>query len=151
MQKQTGIEYISLERSFCGPAIPNMHRFVSQRFPEDPQPKEEELTSEKIVARGVEEGASRADDAAVSLLVKIYSAAIANHIVHHMSTGGLYLVGSITNSLLPRLKDKDILAAFRKRHPEVANVVEQTPLLVCKEIDLGLKGAYFVARNILLE
>lgn len=128
-----------------------MHRFVSLRFPEDPPPKEDELTSEKIVARGVQEGASRADDAAVSLLVKIYSAAIGNHIVHHMTTGGLYLVGSITNSLIPRLKGKDILAAFKKRHPEVSNVVEQTPLLVCKEIDLGLKGAYFVARNVLLE
>ena len=97
------------------------------------------------------EGASRADQAAVSLLIKIYSAAIANHIVHHMSTGGVYLVGSITNSLLPRLKDKDIVATHRKRHPEVAHIVEKVPLIVCKEIDLGLKGAYFVGRAILLE
>jgi glucokinase len=84
-------------------------------------------------------------------LIKIYSAAIANHIAHHMPTGGLYLVGSITNSLLPRLKDKDILAAHRKRHPPVAHFVEKVPLVVCKEIDLGLKGAFFVGRSILLE
>jgi glucokinase len=99
----------------------------------------------------VKEEAGRADEAAVSLLIKIYAAAIGNHMAHHMPTGGLYLVGSITNSLIPRIKDKDILADFRKRHPPVAKMVEKIPLLVCKEIELGLKGAYFVARTILLE
>jgi glucokinase len=40
IKKEGGFSYVSLERSFCGPAIPFMHRFVSQRFPEDPVPKE---------------------------------------------------------------------------------------------------------------
>jgi glucokinase len=102
------------------------------------------------VARGVSESATRADAAAVDLLVKIYSAAIANHMTHHMCTGGMYLVGSITNSLLPRIKDKNILASPMARHPEVAHMISKIPLVVCKEIELGLKGAYFVARSILL-
>jgi hypothetical protein len=33
----------------------------------------------------------------------------------------------------------------------VAHIVSEIPLLVCKEVDLGLKGAYFYARRIAIE
>lgn len=37
-KKDPKISYVSLERSFCGPAIPYMRRFVAQRFPEEVLP-----------------------------------------------------------------------------------------------------------------
>jgi len=43
------------------------------------------------------------------LFLKIYSAAIGNFISHHMCTGGLYLVGKLTNSFISKIKDKNIL------------------------------------------
>jgi hypothetical protein len=33
----------------------------------------------------------------------------------------------------------------------VAHIISEIPLVVCKEIDLGLKGAYFYARRIAIE
>jgi glucokinase len=68
----------------------------------------------------------------VNLLIKIYSATIGNYISHHMCIGGIYLVGSITNTLLPKLQGVDILASFRERHSEVANMVIKAPIVVCK-------------------
>jgi glucokinase len=64
----------------------------------------------------VEPNAPRIYAEAVNLLIKIYSATIGNYISQHMCIGGIYLVGSITNTLLPKLQGVDILASFRERH-----------------------------------
>ena len=57
---------------------------------------------------------------AVDLFLDLYSNAISNFIITHMCTGGLYLVGSLTNALVNRLKNKDITAGYKSRHPELA-------------------------------
>lgn len=85
-----------------------------------------------------------------NLFVKIYSAAIANFITQHITTGGMYLVNSITNVSLPRLKGKDMLASFKERHPEVRKLVEGVPIIVCTVVEMGMKGAFFVARRTFL-
>ena len=59
------------------------------------------------------------------------------------------MVGSLTNSLIPKIKGVDILSAFRNRH-NIGGLVDKAAITVCKDIDLGLKGAYFVARSLLL-
>ena len=58
-------------------------------------------------------------------------------------------MNSITNSSVPRLKGTDMLAGFKERHPEVAQLVRDIPILVCKVVELGMKGAFFVARRTL--
>lgn len=83
------------------------------------------------------------------LFLKIYASAIGNFICHHMCIGGLYLVGKLTNSLIEKIKDKDILKEWKQRHPEIIRTIETVPIVVCKEIDLGLKGAFFAARRII--
>ena len=93
-----------------------MFKFTAQRYPEDAEASETP-TSEKIVLVGVGADAPRIYKEAVDLLIKIYSAAIGNFITTHVCLGGLYLVGSLTNSLLPRLEGVDILKGFRERHP----------------------------------
>jgi glucokinase len=104
-----------------------------------------------VVSKGVQPNAPRIFESAVNLLIKIYSAVIGNFIIHHMSVGGLYLVGSLTNSLIPKLKGVDILAGFKARHSVIASLVDKAAIIVCKDVDLGLKGAYFVARSILID
>lgn len=147
MLKETNYKYISLERSFCGPTIPYMFRFFANKFSEDAEAKETP-TSEQIIVKAVEPNPTRIYESAFNLFLKLYSAAIGNFLSQHMCTGGIYLVGSLTNSIISRIKDTDFLAGFKNRHPEVAHVIEKIPIVVCKEIDLGLKGAYFVARRI---
>lgn len=49
--------------------------------------------------------------------MKFYSSAIANFMIQHMTTGGVYLVGGLTKSLIQKIKQKDILEGWKLRHP----------------------------------
>lgn len=87
-----------------------MFRYFCQKYPEDKEAKEEVPTPEQIFKVAVAENPPRIYDSVFNLFVKIYSSAIANFITQHITTGGMYLVNSITNVSLPRLKGKDMLA-----------------------------------------
>jgi glucokinase len=84
----------------------------------------------------------------LELFIKIYSSAIATFMAGHLTVGGIYLVGSLTNSVLPKLKGRDLFEGFKTRHPEVAKMVENVPIITCKETELGLRGAFFIAKRI---
>lgn len=127
-----------------------MFKFYAQKYPEDEEAKLEKVTPEEVVSKGVQPDAPRIFASAVNLLIKIYSSVIGNFIVHHMTVGGVYLVGSLTNSLIPKIKGVDILAEYKTRHSNISGLVGKAAIIVCTDIDLGLKGAYFVARSLLL-
>ena len=42
------------------------------------------------------------------------------------------------------------MADFKTRHSNIGGLVDKAAITVCTDIDLGLKGAYFVARSLLL-
>jgi hypothetical protein len=44
-----------------------------------------------------------------------------------------------------------LLEEWKKRHVEFASNIEDLPLVVCREVDLGLKGAFVVARRIIAD
>lgn len=56
-----------------------------------------------------EENPSAIFENVLRLFLKIYGAAISNFVTQHMCVGGLILVGSLTNSLLPKIKGKDLM------------------------------------------
>ena len=62
----------------------------------------------------------------------------------------MYLINSITNVSLPRLMGTDMLATFKLRHPEVAQLVDKVPIVVCKVVEMGTRGAFFVARRVFI-
>ena len=82
------------------------------------------------------------------LFIRIYSAAIANFVTQHLTVGGMYLVGGLTKSILPRIVGTDLFKGFKERHPEILQLVDKVPLSVCNEVELGLKGAYYKAKQI---
>lgn len=55
--------------------------------------------------------------------MKFYSAAIANFMIQHMTTGGVYLVGGLSNALISKIEGRDILKEWKERHPEMKAVV----------------------------
>jgi glucokinase len=80
--------------------------------------------------------------------MKFYSAAIANFMIHHMTTGGVYLIGGLTKALFAKIQERDVLKNWKERHPDMVNIVENIPLIFISEIDLGLKGSFFLAKKI---
>ncbi len=45
----------------------------------------------------------------------------------------------------------NLLEEWKKRHVQFAHNIEKVPLIVCKEVDLGLKGAFVIARRIIAD
>jgi glucokinase len=45
--------------------------------------------------------------------MKYYSSAIGNFAIHHLPFGGIYLVGSLTNSIIHKIKKTDILKDWK--------------------------------------
>ena len=64
-----------------------------------------------------EKGTSPVVEGVVALLLKIYAAAMGNFMAQHVCVGGLYLIGSLTKSLIPKMKGVDLMKGFRERHP----------------------------------
>ena len=58
------------------------------------------------------------------------------------------MVGGLTKSILPKIMGSDFFKGFKERHAEVALFVDKVPVVVCNEVELGLKGAYFMAKQI---
>ena len=69
--------------------------------------------------------------------------------MQHVAFGGMYLIGGITNSIYPLIKGTDMFATFKKYHPEVELLVRDVPIMVCKVVELGMRGGFFIARRIL--
>jgi len=53
----------------------------------------------------------------VDFFLELYCATICNFILYHLPSGGLYLVGSLTNGLIERMKQINIVEKFSERHP----------------------------------
>lgn len=87
----------------------------------------------------------------IEFFIKLYSNAIANFLSTHMCTGGIYLVGGLTNSIIGVLKGRDFLKGYKERHPEMYENIKDIPIVVSKEVDLGLRGAFVYARRIIAD
>lgn len=145
--KEGGYKYISLERSFCGPSLPIMFKFFCKKYPEEPEAKQPVPNSYQIAERVISHP-SKIYESIFQLFFKIYSAAVSNFVTQHLTVGGVYLVNSITNTLLPKMVGLDMFALFRERHPDVAKLLVDIPVAVCKIVELGMKGSFLVARRI---
>ena len=56
-------------------------------------------------------------------------------------------MNSITNVSIPRLVGTDMMASWKERHPEAAFIVDKVPIVVCKVVEMGMKGAFYVAKR----
>jgi hypothetical protein len=48
--------------------------------------------------------------------MKLYEAAMGNFLAHHMCTGGLILVGGLTNGILEKIQKLNLLSKWKSRH-----------------------------------
>lgn len=128
-----------------------MYQFMAKKHPEMPgadlKPSGEEVISAFLQDPEQDSLSKRACE----LFLDLYCDAISNFIVTHMCTGGLYLVGGLTNAVIEHLKKRNITERHNARHPQVAATINKVPIVVSREVDLGLKGAYVYARRIIAD
>ena len=50
--------------------------------------------------------------------------------------------------MIPKLKGMDLLKGYKERHPDAAKIMDDVPIVVCKVAELGMMGAFFMARRV---
>jgi len=137
--------YVSTERAFCGPGIPNMYKFFCKRENVEPQ----KLTSEEIIKRAL----SKEDKICVMVLeffVSLYAKEVADFALNSLPYGGIYLVGGLTNAISDYLL-KDETCPFMKSYYSKGKIInallERFPIYIVKGKELGLLGAFVKAQK----
>ncbi len=87
---------------------------------------------------------------ALDMFVSIYGSAAGNLALQFRATGGLYIGGGIAPRILPALRTKAFLEAFRDKAP-MDGLLGRIPIRVIREPSLGLYGAAAAAYRMVTE
>lgn len=152
LRRELKLEHIVLERVFCGPYVPYMFRFFAEKHPEHPDAKDHPKDSHDVIGPGI----ARADSLyrkALDLFVGIYSSFLGDTFLRTLCYGGLYLVGGLSLSVAEYMRDPKnlFMQEYMKRRPYMADIFKDMPIVVGKEKDLGLAGAFVYARRIVFD
>jgi len=138
------IGYLSTEKSFCGPGIPNIYAFFCWKE----QIIHENLTPEEIIQKGL----AKSDPQCVQtleLFVTLYAKEISNFALNSLPYGGIYLVGGLTNAVADYIKE-DPASAFKNGYfskgKVINGVLERFPIYIVKTRELGLRGTFIKAQ-----
>jgi glucokinase len=138
------IGYLSAERSFCGPAIPNMYTFFCEKHGVAP----ESYTSEQIIKKGL----AKEDKQCVATLeffTALYAKEISNFALSTLPYRGIFLVGGLTSSCIEYFtKDPSnpFVSGFLSKGKVVNAVLSNFPVYIVKQEELGLLGAFVKAQ-----
>jgi len=138
------MNYLSVERAFCGPAIPTMYKFFCKR--EGVEPKD--VTSKDIF----QDGLKKADPICVKVLefyARLYGKEISNFACDTLPYSGIYLVGGMINSVRDYfIKDEScpFLKSYFSKDKITNNVLAKFPIYIVTYDELGLLGAFVKAQ-----
>lgn len=139
------IGYLSTEKAFCGPGIPNIYKFFCKK--EDV--KAEDYTSEEIIQKAL----AKEDRTCVKVLeffCTLYAKEISNFALNSLPYGGIYLVGGLTNCVADYIMN-DPTSPFKDSYFSKGKVINgllsKFPIYVVKSQELGLLGAFVKAQQ----
>jgi len=143
LQKKYG--RISCERILSGPGIKNIYDFLRDSHKaEEPEWLREQLSGAPdppaLISQIALEGKAAICDQALSIFVRVFGAETGNCALNFMSTGGIFLGGSIAAKIVPKMKDPVFLESFLdKGRMEV--ILKDMPIKIVANDDTGLIGA----------
>jgi len=150
LQKKYG--RISYERLLSGPGIKNIYDFLRDaRKVDEPQWLKEQMAAAKdapaLISELAQEGKSAICDQTLSIFVSIYGAETGNCALNFLSTGGVFIGGSVAAKNVPRMKDPIFMESFLDKG-RMADLLKEMPVSIVLNDDSGLIGA---ARYTLIE
>ncbi len=137
--------HVSYERVVSGPGLGNVYDFFRERKRmREPADRARALDGaedrNRLIAQLGLTGKSRACKAALDLFTTVYGAEAGNLALRFLSTGGLFLAGSISASLSRLLADGPFLGAFRDKG-RLGPLLEKVPIAIVLDPNIGLLGA----------
>lgn len=150
LQKKYG--RVSCERILSGPGIKNIYDFLRDTNKQDePQWLKEQMAAAPdppaLISQLALEGRATICDQTLSLFVSIYGAETGNCALNFLSTGGIFLGGSIAAKIVPKMKDPIFMQSFLDKG-RMEQLLKEMPVKIVLNDDSGIIGA---ARYTLIE
>ena len=136
---------VSCERILSGPGIKNIYDFLRDTNKSD-EPKElrEQMSQAPdppaLISKLAAEGKTPICDQTMSLFVTIYGAETGNCALHFMSTGGIFIGGSIAAKNINKMKDPAFMKSFLDKG-RMTSLLKQMPVKIVLNDDSGIIGA----------
>ncbi|GAC1439090.1 MAG: glucokinase [Terriglobales bacterium] len=143
LQKKYG--RVSCERILSGPGIKNVYDFLrdSQKA-EEPEWLKKQMTETTdppaLISQLASENKAAICDQTMALFVSIYGSETGNCALNFMTTGGIFIGGSIAAKNLPRMKDPVFMKSFFDKGRMVP-LLKEMPVKIVLNDDAGLMGA----------
>ena len=143
LQKKHG--RISCERILSGPGIKNIYDFLRDSGKaEEPQWLKDRMAAAPdppaLISQFALEGRSPICDQALSIFVSIYGAETGNCALNFLSTGGIFLGGSIAAKIVPKMKDPIFMQSFLDKG-RMSTLLQEVPVKIVLNDDAGIMGA----------
>ena len=143
LQKKYG--RISCERLLSGPGIKNIYEFLRDaRKAEEPAWLRDQMNAAPdppaLISQIALEAKAAICDQTLSVFVSIFGAETGNCALNFMSTGGIFIGGSIAAKIVPKMKDPVFMKSFLDKGRMEA-LLKDMPVKIVLNDDCGIIGA----------
>jgi len=150
LQKKYG--RISYERLLSGPGIKNIYDFLRDAHQADePQWLKDQIRAAPdppaVISQLAQEGKAAICDQTLSIFVSIYGAETGNCALNFLSTGGIFIGGSVAAKNVSMMKDPIFMESFLDKG-RMVDLLKEIPVTIVLNDDSGIIGA---ARYTLIE
>jgi glucokinase len=150
LQKKYG--RISCERILSGPGIKNIYDFLRDtQKAEEPQWLKDQMDASSdppaLISQLAAEGKAAICDQTMTIFVSIYGAETGNVALNFLSTGGIYIGGSVAAKNVSKMKDPVFMQSFLDKG-RMESLLKEMPVTIVLNDDAGMIGA---ARYTLIE
>ncbi len=143
LQKKYG--RISCERILSGPGIKNIYDFLRDTHKADePEWLQTQMGAAPdppaLISRLALEGKAAICDQTLSIFVSVFGAQTGNCALNFMSTGGIFIGGSIAAKIVPKMMDPLFLECFLDKG-RMGTILKDIPVKIVTNDDSGMIGA----------
>ncbi len=143
LQKKYG--RISCERILSGPGIRNIYDFLRDtQKADEPEWLRKQMDAAPdapaLISQLALEGKAAICDQALAIFVSVFGAETGNCALKFMSTGGIFIGGSIAAKIVPKMKDPVFMKSFLDKG-RMETLLKDMPVKIVLNDDCGIIGA----------
>src|ERR1700756_811828 len=136
---------VSCERVLSGPGIKNIYDFLRDtKKAEEPDWLHEQLRTAQdapaLISQVALENKAAICERTLSIFVGIYGSQTGDCALNFMSTGGIFIGGSIAAKIVPRMKDPIFMQSFLDKG-RMRGLLQDMPVKIVLNDDSGILGA----------
>jgi glucokinase len=137
--------HVSCERVLSGPGIKNIYDFLRDEGKgEEPDWLKHEMTAARdqpaLISKHALDGKSHLCELTLDVFVGVYGSETGNCALKYMTTGGIFVGGSIAAKILPKMKGAMFMQSFLDKG-RMETLLRDMPVKIVLNDDSGILGA----------